>query len=72
MSGFEAGSTMQPSWRVASLCAGGECIEVAGCSDAIILRDSTQPHGVVLNCSAEKWRSFVATIKAEDFNARRV
>jgi len=72
MSAFEAGSTMQPSWRTASLCAGGECIEVAGCNDAIVLRDSTQPHGVVLNCTAEKWRSFVSDIKAGDFNARRV
>jgi hypothetical protein len=68
MSSFEAGSTTQSSWRRASLCTGGECIEVAQRDDAIILRDSTRPYGAVLSCASEEWRSFISDIKAGQSN----
>ena len=71
MSSFEAGSTTQTSWRTASLCTGGECIEVAQRDDAIILRDSKQPHGAVLNCAVGEWRSFINGIKTGQFDDLR-
>ena len=42
----------------------GECIEVAQRDDMIILRDSTQPHGSVLDYAAGDLGSFVRTIKS--------
>jgi hypothetical protein len=68
---YEAGLTMAPAWRKASFCAGGECIEVAGRDGVIMLRDSTQPGGTVLQCAASEWRSLVANIKAGSFDDRR-
>lgn len=64
MSSFDPESTTQPSWRTVSLCAPGECIEVAQRDDAIILRDSMQPYGVALNFTAGGWRSFISDVKA--------
>jgi hypothetical protein len=68
---YEAGWTAQPAWRRASLCAGGECVEVAQWSGAIMLRDSTQPRGTVLHCTGAEWRSLVAGIKAGSFDGLR-
>jgi hypothetical protein len=71
MSSSEAGSTTQSSWRTASRCTGGECVQVAQRDDAIILRDSTQPNGVVLDWTPGEWRSFISDIKAGHFGAAR-
>jgi len=59
----EAGPTAVPAWRKASLCASGECVEVAQKDDVIILRDSVQPRGRMLYYDAGPWRSFVRAIK---------
>jgi hypothetical protein len=55
------------SWRKASLSAGnGECIEVAAASgQRIFIRDSKDPDGPILTCSAETFRSFLDTAKSE-------
>ena len=68
---YEAERTMVPAWRKARRCAAGECIEVAQQDGVIILRDSTQPRGTVLQCAAEEWRLLVTNIKAGSFGDRR-
>jgi hypothetical protein len=49
------------SWRKSSYSAGnGECIEVAASFGPwISIRDSKDPEGPVINCSAEAFRSLL-------------
>ena len=67
----EAGWPTMAAWRKASFCAAGECLEVAQRDGVILLRDSTQPRGIVLRCAAAEWRSLVADIKAGSFDGLR-
>jgi hypothetical protein len=67
----EAGRTILPAWRKASLCATGECVEVAQGDGVVMLRDSTQPRGTVLHCAAAEWRSLIGGIKAGAFDGLR-
>jgi hypothetical protein len=49
------------SWRKSSYsAANGECVEVAAYSGRrISIRDSNDPEGPVINCSADTFRSFL-------------
>ena len=49
------------SWRKSTYSAGnGECVEVAASSGRwISIRDSKDPGGPVINCSADTFRSFL-------------
>jgi hypothetical protein len=60
-----ANEAFPPIWRKASFCASGECVEVAQRDDLIIVRNSAQPHGSMLRCTAGQWRSFISNVKAE-------
>jgi hypothetical protein len=71
MSPNDAGLAAQLAWRTASFCAARECVEVAGQEGAVFLRDSTQPGGTVLRCTATEWRSLIAVIKNGSFDGRR-
>jgi hypothetical protein len=57
------------SWRKASLSAGnGECVEVATAPGRrIFIRDSKDPEGPILNCSADTFRSFLDTARSRAF-----
>ncbi|MDP9870371.1 MULTISPECIES: DUF397 domain-containing protein [Streptosporangium] len=43
---------------------GGDCVEVAVVPDAVGLRDSTDPHGPVLDLTREQWHRFARSVKA--------
>ncbi|WP_299538929.1 DUF397 domain-containing protein [uncultured Streptomyces sp.] len=49
-------------WRKSSYSGaeGGECLEVATRPDAVLLRDSKNPHGPVLATTPHHWTAFVA------------
>jgi hypothetical protein len=48
------------SWRTASYSVGnGACVEVASALGRISLRDSKDPEGPMLSCSADAFRSFL-------------
>ena len=69
MSPNEVGRAAQPafrtaSFRTASFCNGGECVEVAQRDGMIVLRDSTQPRGIMLHYAVGDWGSFVRNIKS--------
>jgi len=68
MSSNRAERPVQLTWRKASFCASGECLEVAQQDGVIILRDSVQPDGSMLHYAAREWRSFVRDIKAGEFD----
>ncbi|MFE2415261.1 DUF397 domain-containing protein [Kitasatospora sp. NPDC059408] len=56
-------------WRKSTYSDGdGDCIEVAdSITGAIPVRDSKDPHGPVLNFTADAWRAFVAGVRTDDF-----
>jgi hypothetical protein len=39
--------------------AGGECVEVAACSDTIHIRDSKDEEGAILSLIPDSWTAFV-------------
>jgi len=42
---------------------GGQCVEVAGLSGVVAVRDSKDPDGPKLVFAAGEWRRFIRTIK---------
>jgi hypothetical protein len=64
MPSHEAGWTASPAWRKATFCASGECLEVAQGNGVILIRDSVQPRGVVLQSAARDWQSLIGRVKA--------
>jgi hypothetical protein len=54
----------QLAWRKAlhSMNA-GDCVEVAPANGKILIRDSKDPHGPMLEYSASAWRGFLDTAK---------
>lgn len=63
-----AKQTEQHIWRTASFCAGGECVEVAQRGDSILMRNSTEPHGRILEYTTGEWESFIRGVKAGEFD----
>ncbi|MEU5996063.1 DUF397 domain-containing protein [Spirillospora sp. NPDC047418] len=52
-------------WRKASRSDhhGGECVEVAGLTPQVAVRDSKDPDGPKLTFAAADWRAFTSRIK---------
>ena len=42
---------------------GGQCVETASGSDAILVRDSTDHDGVMLSVPAKAWRAFTDSLR---------
>ncbi|MGW2513362.1 DUF397 domain-containing protein [Streptomyces scopuliridis] len=60
------------TWRKSSYSNGdgAECVEVAdGFIGTVPVRDSKNPHGPALACSAGAWSSFVSAVTREEFAA---
>ncbi len=56
------------TWRTALSCDGGACVEVAAGRNVILMRNSRQPGGPLLECTSEEWHEFVSGIKEGDFD----
>ena len=56
---------MESSWRKSSYSGdnGGECVEVASASGAVLVRDTTARSGPARVFTAEAWRVFIATVE---------
>jgi len=68
MSVNEAGAD-SPGWRKARRSmANGNCVEVRLVRDAVAVRDSQNPDGLVLAYSAETWRTFTRAARLGRFN----
>jgi len=60
--------TSPPAWRKSTRCGeSGSCVEVALAEDGIAMRESRNPNGPVLRFSRPEWGTFVAGIRAGDF-----
>lgn len=55
-------------WRTAARCNGGVCIEIAGATGSVAIRDSKNPGGPVLLFSSDEWRAFLTGAKEGDFD----
>lgn len=51
------------SWRKSSLCASGECVEVASWHNRVLVRNSGAPD-VILEVSRSDWRAFLSDVAA--------
>ena len=53
------------NWRTSSYSGanGGECVEVASTPDTVIVRDSKDRSGYVLNIPATAWRAFISAVR---------
>lgn len=53
------------AWRKSSYSGnnGGACIEAAAVPPAVLVRDSTDPHGPVLALTARQWQRFADQVK---------
>jgi hypothetical protein len=53
------------NWRTASYSGanGGECVEVASATGAVIVRDTKNRNGGMLTVPASAWRAFIAAMK---------
>jgi hypothetical protein len=51
-------------WRKSSWSGnnGGQCVEVAACG-VVLVRDSKNPHGPVLEVTPKMWRKFIRNLK---------
>ncbi|MFI6479853.1 DUF397 domain-containing protein [Nonomuraea sp. NPDC050663] len=55
------------TWHSAS-CNSGACIEVARSEDRVLIRDSKQANGTVLQFSEEEWTTFCAGVRSGTFD----
>jgi predicted secreted Zn-dependent protease len=56
------------TWRTALSCDGGACVEVAADRNIILMRNSRQPGGPLLQYTPEEWNEFISGIKKGDFD----
>lgn len=54
------------NWRVSGRSGGqGQCVEVAGLTRAVGVRDSKDRTGPVLQFDSDAWRRFASRVKAD-------
>lgn len=54
-------------WRKARMSVNnGACVEVALHAQAVLIRDSKDPHGPILSCAPEQWRAFLQGARQGD------
>lgn len=57
-----------PAWRRSKRCESAQCIEVARIEGLVAIRDSKDPHGVVLTFTLAEWGAFVDGVRDGDFD----
>lgn len=61
--------TCPANWYKSSYSGGqADCVEVAATSDVVLVRDSKDPAGPVLNVNTHEWQSFTESIQAAQFD----
>lgn len=56
------------SWRKSSSSATENCVEVAFSDSSILIRDSKQRSGDILEITSSEWQDFLSEIRAARFN----
>jgi hypothetical protein len=55
-------------WRVSRTCDTGACVGVARQGDAVYIRNTNDPEGVISTFTPEEWRQFLAGAKLGHFD----
>lgn len=58
----------EPTWRKSSYSGDMNCVEVALQPEAVLVRDSKNPDGGMLEFSTDAWTEFVAAVKQGEFS----
>lgn len=60
-------------WRTSSYSAdnGGECVSVADLVETVVVRDTKNPDGDILEFPRSRWRDFVAGVKSGELRPSR-
>jgi predicted secreted Zn-dependent protease len=56
------------TWLTALSCNGGACVQVATDQNSILIRNSRQPDGPLVEYTPEEWHEFVSGVKKGDFD----
>lgn len=56
------------SWRRSTVCAGGNCVEVARTAAGVALRDSKDLDGPILEITSGEWLAFLEGAMQGDFD----
>jgi hypothetical protein len=51
-------------WVRSTRCDTGTCLEATIDNDRVVIRSSTDPDGVMISLSRDRWRAFVADLKS--------
>lgn len=55
------------SWRTSKVSAdGGQCVEIAAEDRTVLVRDSRNPAGAILEFSPRQWSSFVRRVRDDN------
>jgi hypothetical protein len=55
-------------WRISRTCDSGACVGVARWGEAVLIANTNDPDGSVINFTTEEWRQFLAGAKLGDFD----
>ncbi len=55
-------------WRKSSYTVRDECVEITEVGGSAAIRDSKNPRGTQLRVSTGSWRSFLAHVKAGEYD----
>ena len=55
-------------WLVSRSCESGQCVAVARRGESVLIRNTSNPYGLVSEFTAEEWRQFLAGAKLGDFD----
>ena len=56
------------AWHISRTCDSGACVGVARRGEAVLIANTNDPDGSVINFTTEEWRQFLAGAKLGDFD----
>jgi hypothetical protein len=56
------------TWRTATSCNAGNCVQVAATDGGVAVRDSKNPDASFLLYTASEWNSFLVGVKKGEFD----
>jgi len=56
------------AWKKSTASGTGNCVEVAGVDEAVLIRDSKDPSGPALHFTRGEWTAFLLGVRAGEFD----